>query len=227
REVNVWCRLNHPNIVPLLGITYDFGTSLSMVSPWLQKGTLHTYLKSSDIRASDLRPLLIDIAQGLSYLHSKNVIHGDLHPANILITEGGQAQLTDFGLSMIAPDFEGTSYLTTSSMGGAIRWAAPEVYRIRPNGDTSLNVSTMSDVFSFGRIMYQALSGEIPFANIKNEYQILCAVKDGERLVQQTISRINWELIQQCWDSTPRSRPSLPEIHEFLVQRFETPLRLH
>jgi hypothetical protein len=58
REVNVWFRLDHPNIVPLLGITYDFGTSLSMVSPWLQKGTLQTYLNSSTARLEDLRPLV-------------------------------------------------------------------------------------------------------------------------------------------------------------------------
>ncbi|KAJ7795394.1 kinase-like domain-containing protein [Mycena olivaceomarginata] len=87
REVNVWCRLDHPNIMPLLGITYDFGTSLSM---------------------------LVDIARGLAYLHSMSVTHGDLHSANILISERGHTQLTDFGLSMITPDFEGTSYLTTA-----------------------------------------------------------------------------------------------------------------
>ncbi|KAJ7312254.1 kinase-like domain-containing protein [Mycena albidolilacea] len=129
REVNVWCRLDHPNIMPLLGITYDFGTSLSMVSPWLRKGTLHAYLESSDARLSHLCPVLV------GNLHSMNVTHGDLHSANILISERGHAQLTDFGLSMITPDFEGTSYLTTSAMGG-------------PSG-----------------IMYQVLCGEAPFAS--------------------------------------------------------------
>ncbi|KAJ7732620.1 kinase-like domain-containing protein [Mycena olivaceomarginata] len=224
REVNVWCRLDHPNIVPLLGITYDFGTSLSMVSPWLQKGTLQTYLNSSTARLKDLRPLLMDITNGLSYLHSKNVIHGDLHPANILINEQGHAQLTDFGLSMIIPDFEGTSYLTTSSMGGAVRWAAPEVFCVRPNGDTSLNVSTMSDVYSFGGIMYQVLCGEIPFAEITNDIRVVFAVKDGQRPERaQQISQVNWEFIQRCWSSQPLKRPLLPAIHEFLEQSFETP----
>jgi hypothetical protein len=53
------------------------------------------------------------------------------------------------------PDFEGTSYLTSSAIAGAVRWAAPEVFYFRPNGDTSLRVSTMSDVYAFGGIMYQ------------------------------------------------------------------------
>ncbi|KAJ7159610.1 kinase-like domain-containing protein, partial [Mycena filopes] len=59
--------------------------------------------------------------------HSEEVIHGDLHPGNILITDDGRAQLTDFGLSMILPEFEGTSYITNSSIRGAVRWAAPEI----------------------------------------------------------------------------------------------------
>ncbi|KAJ7036895.1 kinase-like domain-containing protein, partial [Mycena alexandri] len=222
REVAVWYRLDHPNVVPLLGITYDFGTSLSMVSPWLPNGTLHTYLDSSYFQPRYLRRLLADIARGLSYLHSQDVIHGDLHPANILVADGGRAQLTDFGLSMILPEFEGTSYMTNSSTRGAVRWAAPEVFHIRSNGDTSLNVSKMSDVYSFGGIIYQVLSGDIPFADIHNDIRVIIAVKDGQRPQQsQSISQINWEFIRRCWDSEPTSRPSLPEIHRFLAVEFE------
>ncbi|KAJ6529709.1 kinase-like domain-containing protein [Mycena capillaripes] len=222
REVNVWCRLDHPNVVPLLGITYDFGTSLSMVSPWLHKGTLHMYLESREARLGDSRPLLIDIASGLSYLHLMKVIHGDLHPGNILIGDDGRAQLTDFGLSMIVPDFEGTSYMTMSGIAGAVRWAAPEVFRIRPNGDTSLNVSTMSDVYSFGGIMYQVLCGEIPFANITSDLRVMFAViTDGQRPQQsRAISTTNWEFIWKCWDGEPTRRPSLMQILEFLEQVF-------
>ncbi|KAJ7735514.1 kinase-like domain-containing protein [Mycena metata] len=224
REVAVWYRLDHPNVVPLLGITYDFGTSLSMVSPWLAKGTLHTYLVSGEFQLRYLRRLLADIARGLSYLHSQDVIHGDLHPANILIADDGRAQLTDFGLSMILPEFEGTSYMTNSSIRGAVRWAAPEVFHTHSNGDTSLNVSTMSDVYSFGGIIYQVLSGDIPFANIRNEIRVIIAVKDGQRPQRsQAISPINWEFIRRCWDSEPTARPSLPEIHHFLAVKFEQP----
>lgn len=58
REVAVWYRLDHPNVVPLFGITYDFGTSLSMVSPWLPNGTLDTYLKSGMPGPNAFRPLV-------------------------------------------------------------------------------------------------------------------------------------------------------------------------
>ncbi|KAJ7092196.1 kinase-like domain-containing protein [Mycena epipterygia] len=226
REVAVWYRLHHPNIVSLLGITYDFGSSLSMVSPWMAKGTLNTYLKSGEPRLQDFRPLLMDVANGLAYLHSEDVIHGDLHPANILITDAGHAQLTDFGLSMIMPEFEGTSYMT-GSIHGAVRWAAPEVFRVRPNGDASLDVSAMSDVYSFGGIMYQVLCGEIPFSNIQNDVRVVIAVKDGQRPERcRRISDTNWEFLHGCWEHDPTKRPSLTRITDFLGSRFQPPLRL-
>ncbi|KAJ7477420.1 kinase-like domain-containing protein [Mycena latifolia] len=222
REVDVWYRLDHRNIVPLLGITFDFGTSLSMVSPWLTKGTLHHYLKSSQPRPEDLGLLLTDIIKGLGYLHSQHVMHGDLHPANILINEDGRAQLTDFGLSLILPEFEGTSYMTSSLVRGAVRWAAPEVFRIRQAGDPSLAVSAMSDVYSFGGIMYQVLCGEIPFSDIHNDVRVIIAVKDGRRPERsQAISDVNWAFLQQCWNTDPTSRPSVSEIRSFLQNKLE------
>ncbi|KAJ7191688.1 kinase-like protein, partial [Mycena pura] len=223
REVAVWYRLDHPNVVPLFGITYDFGTSLSMVSPWLPNGTLDSYLKSGVPGRNAFRPLLQDTANGLAYLHSQDVIHGDLHPANILITDDGRAQLTDFGLSLIIPEFEGTSYMTSSSVrGGAVRWAAPEVFLPRSNSDTALNVSAMSDVYSFGGVIYQVLCGEVPFSSLHHDIRIIMAVTNGARPQRPpVISAVNWAFINRCWDSVPASRPSLVEICEFLQHRFE------
>ncbi|KAJ7483908.1 kinase-like domain-containing protein [Mycena galericulata] len=225
REVAVWCRLDHPNVVPLLGITYDFGTSLSMVSPWVPKGTLHSYLKSGEAQMRHFGGLLMDVAQGLAYLHSQNVIHGDLHPANILITETGHAQLTDFGLSLIMPEFEGTSYMTSSAIRGAVRWAAPEVFRSRTKDDTSLDISIMSDVYAFGGIMYQVLCGEVPFSNIHNDIRVVIAVKDGQRPERSAkISNTNWAFLQRCWYTEPTGRPSLTDICEFIGNGFQVTL---
>ncbi|KAJ7757203.1 kinase-like domain-containing protein [Mycena maculata] len=217
REVAVWYRLHHPNIIPLLGITYDFGTCLSMVSPWRAKGTLNTYLNSSEPRAHDLGLLLRDVTAGLAYLHSEDIIHGDLHPANILISDTGLAQLTDFGLSMIMPEFEGTSYMTSSPTHGAVRWAAPELFR---DGTTSSDVSTMSDIYSFGGIM------QMPFYHIHNDMRVVIAIKDGQRPHRlSTISDVNWVFLKKCWESEPLDRPSLAKIFDFLDNHFHPALR--
>ncbi|KAJ7702661.1 kinase-like domain-containing protein [Mycena rosella] len=221
REVAVWYRLDHPNIVKMLGITYDFGPSLSMVSPWLQNGTLNNYLRSAQAKRETLGSLLMDIVTGLGYLHSKKVIHGDLHPANILITDNGRAQLTDFGLSMIMPEFVGTSYMTSSPIRGAVRWAAPEVFLPRPEGDTSLSVSERSDVYSFGGIMYQVLCGHMPFATLHNDLRVVVAVQAGQRPERSpAILDIDWAFMQQCWDANPLNRPLIPDILVFLEGAF-------
>lgn len=71
---------------------------------------------------------------------------------------------------------------------------------------------------------HQVLCGEIPFADITNDIRVVFAVKDGQRPERaQQISQVNWEFIQQCWNSQPFKRPLLPAIHEFLEQSFETP----
>ena len=106
----------------------------------------------------------------VALVHSNGVVHGDLTgvrtlyitiwdlhvhspQSNILIDDEGKACLCDFGLSSIAAEFQGTSYLT-STIGGNVRWAAPELYRI--NEDDSIpTVTTQSDIYSFGSVVLE------------------------------------------------------------------------
>ncbi|KAI9459987.1 kinase-like domain-containing protein [Boletus coccyginus] len=82
RELGIWSRLSHRNIVPFLGIAYGFGKqrSASLVSMWMPHGTLHTFLEAHDERLAVAHrlQLLLDIASGLDYLHSFPMMHGDL-----------------------------------------------------------------------------------------------------------------------------------------------------
>ena len=103
-------------------------------------------------------------------VHSFSVIHGDLtgvstqcgtvwdpcihlSQSNILIDDEGKACLCDFGLSSIAADFQGTSFLT-STIGGNVRWAAPELYFTNED-DSTPTVTTHSDIYSFGSVMLE------------------------------------------------------------------------
>ncbi|KAJ6542671.1 kinase-like domain-containing protein, partial [Mycena capillaripes] len=100
REALVWKELNHPHILPFLGIDGDnFPSSLCMVSPWMDvypRG--RTEVRGS--RDKDIK--LYKIAQGLEYLHSCKIVHGDLRGSNILIDENWNACLADFGLSIFS-----------------------------------------------------------------------------------------------------------------------------
>ncbi|KAJ7157387.1 kinase-like domain-containing protein [Mycena filopes] len=144
REALVWQRLRHPHILPLLGIDRDtFPSSLCMVSPWMQNGTVLKYL--NDHGRANVDKLLWEVAQGLHYLHSQNLVHGDLRGSNILITPEWRACLTDFGLASIS---DATTKGTTKQ-SGSIRWMAPELIDPSQFGGRFLRTFA-SDVYAFG-----------------------------------------------------------------------------
>ncbi|KAJ7620585.1 kinase-like domain-containing protein [Mycena polygramma] len=144
REVLVWQRLQHPFILPLIGIDREtFPSSLCMVSQWMEHGTVLKYLNSNG--RANVDTLLFEIAQGLQYLHSQNIVHGDLRGGNILITQQWSACLGDFGLTTLT-DATATH---TSHRAGSIRWMAPELLYPERFGQKFVRTPA-SDVYAFG-----------------------------------------------------------------------------
>ncbi|KAJ8516393.1 hypothetical protein ONZ45_g6289 [Pleurotus djamor] len=116
KELLVWKSLQHKHVLPLIGIIRDFGPHVSMHGVNL-----------------DLRrrlQLVREVASGLAYLHSKEVVHGDLTGYNILLDKNDRIHISDFGFATIAAQFRDTS-LDSSSVSGAIRWMDPVYSRIR------------------------------------------------------------------------------------------------
>ncbi|KAJ7778410.1 kinase-like domain-containing protein [Mycena metata] len=144
REALVWKDLNHPHILAFIGIDREhFPSSLCMVSPWMEHGTV---LKYSVLRFLDpLWAKLYEIAQGLQYLHSRNIVHGDLRGTNILITQDWTACLADFGLSTFAD----ANPSSTLNQGGSLHWMAPELLDPGRFG-TKFCRTPATDVYAFG-----------------------------------------------------------------------------
>ncbi|KZP04314.1 kinase-like protein [Athelia psychrophila] len=227
REVQVWKRLQHQNIVHLLGTATDFPCRMeqgsprpvALVSPWMERGNLTDLLKHESIYSiSDRLQLLCGVAEGLNYLHSKDVIHADLHPGNILIHNNGHPCLTDFGLSSINAEFAGTSYFT-ATMCAAIRWCAPEL--IPPQEDVeSFNprLTLACDIFSFGNVVLQVLSNKLPYYNIKHDSYVLIQMrKHRPKRPPHALSDVHWEFIQSCWGIEPSLRPTAGIVHQSLL----------
>ncbi|KAI6104522.1 kinase-like domain-containing protein [Pisolithus croceorrhizus] len=102
REVHVWSKLRHENIVRILGISTEFDSAISTVSEWMPMGDAHSFVQNTE---NDPRPLLEDIASGLYYLHSHElgpVVHGDLKGLNVLVSSDRRAVLSDFGLTTLS-----------------------------------------------------------------------------------------------------------------------------
>ncbi|KZO97450.1 kinase-like protein, partial [Calocera viscosa TUFC12733] len=235
REAFTWHRLYHVNIVPFLGIA-DYAkicpggsTQLCLVSPWLPDGDIMEYLKTNP--AVSPFPLLVDILDGVEYLHSHAsgpIIHGDLKANNILldfrvIRARPTARLIDFGLSRIMEvDMPGGVSRSSSADKGNARWLAFE--RLRP-GQYRLQQSetrtTMSDVFEVMRTFFEILTGGCPFQG-KTEIEALLQALDGanpERPLNcYWIDDERWNLMLECWSQDRDTRPSLDTLREDLKQ---------
>ena len=175
KEALVWQGLRHRFILPLLGIDrLTFAPSFCMVSPWMKHGTVLKYLR--DRGRGDVNRLvsttsfllvlssrhvrqLLEIAQGLDYLHSMNIVHGDLRGSNILISDDGNACLSDFGLATTISDPDSTVGMLTSSTnhGGSARWFAPELIDPKSFGCEKFIRTTASDVYAYACVCLEVL----------------------------------------------------------------------
>ncbi|KAL0950321.1 hypothetical protein HGRIS_010295 [Hohenbuehelia grisea] len=232
RELRVWAHLKHPQILPLFGVVSDFGPYLSMVCPWKENGNLNRYLDGPgrDISLSDRFRILYQVSIGLAYLHSFSVVHGDLTGCNVLVDEAGDACLSDFGLSTVMLDIQGSSSYT-SSIGGNVRFAAPENYRLDETSDDYLpTITRYSDIYSFGSIMLQTLSGRVPYYYMRSDAQVLIELVKGtwprRPLESPYVSDLHWQFMKRCWGSDPLSRPIIREIIAYCAKEM-TPVPEH
>ncbi|KAF8836871.1 kinase-like protein [Paxillus ammoniavirescens] len=225
RETEVWKRLKHPNILPLFGVTFGFGPLPALVCPWMDNGTITAHLdaQQDQLSPSDRWGLLSDTISGLNYLHSELVVHGDLSGSNILIDRYGHARLADFGLSTILLEFVGKSFFT-STVKGSIRWAAPELFCFLESESTVPAPSQASDIYSFGSIVFQVLTGEVPYSHLKSDVQVIFTVSKGMTPPRPAssgcVSEPQWKFIQQCWSKSQTARPTSIEVAQFVDSQY-------
>ncbi|KAG6325705.1 hypothetical protein ID866_13384, partial [Astraeus odoratus] len=212
-EAHLWSKLRHPNIVRMLGISTDFDSTISIISEWMVLGDAHAYVQN---KANDPRPLLMDIANGLRYLHtypSGPIFHGDLKGFNILVSGGHRGHLADFGLSNLSTS--SFSMTVELSCGGSLRWMAPELLH------NYSKASAESDLWSFGMTILELFTRLLPFHDSQNSPSVMLRVMQGplpERPNQQvTCLRMTdawWEICMSCWNRDPKIRPSILTVVE-------------
>ncbi|KIK81468.1 hypothetical protein PAXRUDRAFT_832835 [Paxillus rubicundulus Ve08.2h10] len=224
-QVERWKTLVHKNVLPVYGTTLDFGPLPSLVCPWVDGGSLTHYLElNPDLSLEKRHEILLQISDGLCYLHSRQIMHGELNGANVLMDTKGNAYLADFGFLPIMLEFRSAPYLSTA-VGSSVRWAAPELFEVpdAANGP-SLQLSIQSDIYSFGSIMLQVLSGNIPYHAVKRDDQVLYAIAKGMKPPQPETPNVtdkDWEFIQQCWSPHKENkRPSATDVSAFLAMQY-------
>ncbi|CAI0401556.1 unnamed protein product [Linum tenue] len=210
READILSKLHHPNVVALYGVVQDGpGGTLATVTEYMVNGSLRHVLLSKERHLDRRKRLIIamDAAFGMEYLHSKNIVHFDLKCDNLLVNLKDPlrpiCKVGDFGLSKIK-----RNTLVTGGVRGTLPWMAPELL----NGSSS-KVSEKVDVFSFGIVLWEILTGEEPYANMHYGAIIGGIVNNTLRPPVPGFCDPDWKLLmEQCWAPDPLARPAFTEI---------------
>lgn len=157
-ERQILARLNHPNIARILdgGVTED-GTPF-YVMEHVEGVRIDTYCNENRLSVVERVALFEGICDAVQHAHRKLIVHQDLKPGNILVTKDGQVKLLDFGIARMLESEGGLPADGTGVLGRAmtITYASPEQVRGEP-------VSTASDIYSLGLILYELLAGSHPY----------------------------------------------------------------
>lgn len=190
-------RLHHPN----LAAVFDWGETDGqgwIVMELVEGRPLSDILAGGQILTwEQLAPILIQIANGLQASHEAHVIHRDVKPSNILVSDKGVAKLTDFGISL-APRAEA---LTAAGMVmGTAQYLPPE----QAMGETA---TALGDIYALGVIAYEALAGKRPFTGPTQVDIAMSHVKDPVPPLPETVNSQVAALIYQMLEKDPRLRP--------------------
>ncbi|KLL03501.1 MAG: hypothetical protein MRECE_15c027, partial [Mycoplasmataceae bacterium CE_OT135] len=196
------------NIVPCYGLSQDPNGSYLMVMQYMPEGNLREYLsnKNRELTLKDKISHLAKIAQGLKDIHAKNLVHRDFHSGNILKgIEKTSCLITDLGLCKPANEAS-----QEDKIFGVMPYVAPEVLRSSP-------YTQASDIYSFGIVAYEILSGFPPYYNKAHDINLAIEICQGSRpKFQIKIPRLLEDLIKRCWDADPKKRPTANELEKIL-----------
>lgn len=197
REARNAAQLNHPNIVTIFDFVEDEG-QLYMVMELLEGQDLKEVIKSgAPLTVEQILSIMEQIADGLSFAHSKGIIHRDLKPANIHVSKNGQVKILDFGLV-----HEASSDMTkTGQVMGTPNYMSPEQVQ-------GLKVDPRSDIFSLGAVFYELLTRKKPFSADSIHATMFKVVQgDREPLGQYThLPRPLVALVDRALDKEPDGR---------------------
>ena len=152
REVEISKTLSHPNIVKIISYGTDKGRYY-IVYEYLEGLTLDRYIKSKKLQIDEIEDITLQILNGLSYAHSKNIIHRDIKPSNIMISGNGKIKILDFGIARASS--RSTITKTGMFMGSP--------HYISPEQADSKKLDYRTDIYSFGVVIYELLTGKVPF----------------------------------------------------------------
>ncbi|RMH98921.1 MAG: serine/threonine protein kinase [Calditrichaeota bacterium] len=167
REAQILARLEHPHIVHVYALRKT-SRGLCIVMEYIEGETLKELLRRHPrLSLTQVRRLFFPLLEAMEYAHSMDVIHRDLHPGNVLVGKEHPVKVTDFGLARLLRSDNSTSL---GRVVGTLHYMPPEQVR------GLHRVDHRGDIYALGMMLYEMLTGQLPFAGHSGEYQLLCAI---------------------------------------------------
>jgi serine/threonine protein kinase len=181
QEARAASALNHPNIITIHDIASDNGTDF-IVMEYVQGKTLGQVIPRRGLKLNDVLKYAIQISDALAKAHTAGIIHRDLKPGNIMVGEGGLVKVLDFGLAKLTErpqigEEESTRSIPPWTDEGTILGTAAYM---SPEQAAGKPVDARSDIFSFGSVLYEMVTGKRAFQG-DSQMSILAAVLNGTR----------------------------------------------
>jgi serine/threonine protein kinase/WD40 repeat protein len=208
QEARAAAALNHPNILAIYDVGFE-GTMPYIVSELLEGRNLGQRLCEGAIPMREAADYALQIAQGLTAAHDRLIVHRDLKPENLFLTKDGRIKILDFGVAKLQPlaeDNRAIESMTTVTkhgvMIGTVAYMSPEQLRGKP-------VDHRSDIFSFGAILYEIVSGSRAFrgeTEVDTITAILLENPAGVHLEEAAIPLGYQDIIRHCLEKEAENR---------------------
>lgn len=209
--------LVHDCLLPLVGFSCD-GPYLCLLYPFMPHGSLDRHIDDVYVLSPSQRMrVAMDVASALAYMHygvaQKVVIHRDVKSANVLLTQDWRGRLGDFGVVRFQPSSE---TLATTQVVGTMVYMSPECAQGQ--------VTPAADVYAFGVVLYELLTGLLAAHADENGTDLLSAVEDNEDGPSNMIlghwpqGTDVWKLAEQCTEHQHRKRPTSDKVARTLEQ---------
>ncbi len=184
REVSILAGFQHNSIIRILD-RGEIGGNHYLVMDYIDGRPLDRFARDRNLTLRDRLQLFAHVCDAVSEAHLRGVIHRDLKPGNILVTESGEPRILDFGLAKLtnSADFESAA-TQTGQILGSLPWVSPE----QVCGQHSA-VDIRSDVYSLGVILYQLLTDQLPYSTVGNLEQVLATIRTTEPIRPSNLSR--------------------------------------
>lgn len=206
-EVTILARLQHRNVIKLVGAC-NCPPVFCVITEFLSGGSLRTFLRKLERKTLPLEKVIsiaLDIARGLEYIHLQGIVHRDVKPENILFDGDFCAKVVDFGVAC-----EEAHCNLSDDDPGTYRWMAPEMCKHKPYG-------RKVDVYSFGLILWELVTGSLPYEDMTPLQAAFAVVNKNLRpVIPSSCPAALKLLIEQCWAWQPEKRPEFQQIVSIL-----------